>query len=277
MQNENYDETNKQDVTDLMEEISNYCYLIVSGKNGELIYPEFDSIITNVENVDIKTLNTGTAKVSYELGDKQYTEEVTYKVISSEDEHPDNSIIYLSSIDDDIIPLEKGTDILTLEWRLSYKTYNSNYNYIYIDEENCTGENAVISITGYDATKSGYQVITFTYRGMTSKQSIFVYDETVNPLTKVVTTGNVYKKTVDGVDSFDFSNVSFTLTYLNGTSETKTYDEVKDNITIVSELTIDKYENNDDVSIKYTYIFEGKEYDFYRVITYKTSSETTSE
>lgn len=276
LQNESFDATNTEHMADLIDEVEANCRLYYINKFGEAEYS--GAQITKVENFNVATAGNGTGKVTFKVADKEYVVEVTYKVVESDNQKPENEIWAVElDVEDKLSFVEQGTELTTLGWELECSKYlTSSRDYVEINDVNCTGDNKVVTISGYDKTKTGYQVVTFTYRGLSCKQSIFVYSDTVNPLVGFDVNNTTFltiKKSATAT-SVDYSTLEFTLTYASEKTESKEYSELNaDDISLVNAVAFDKYETGDKVIVKYNYKYEEKTYTFYDEVVVNVVNE----
>lgn len=161
---------------------------------GIVIQEDGSATMENLSVVDITGLNltdvgTGNAVITYETGKTTTTtRNITYTVVASRDDFPTYKIREMSVTGDDgafseINYITKGTELYNLNWRLDCKAYNSGGNKIVpIDETTCVSEGKVVTITNYDKNKIGLQIVTFTYKGVSSTAIVYVYDEADIPV-----------------------------------------------------------------------------------------------
>lgn len=255
----------------LLEYLNNYSKVMIADYlgNAELTYTN----ITKFANFDLSTTGEKTGTITYMSAGKEVNKEVTYTVLKDESDHPKNEITSYELYDSSKYTLKsvefiaKDTELYNLNWKFGYKAENSssNRNYEDINEENCTGDNKTVTISGYNKATAGYQLVSVEYRGKIYKQAVFVYDENNNPAFDADSAeGNSVKinKTNDGVKdvySLDCSNTKIVLYYANGTSETK-------NLTSNQAINLDdlkNYENDDTITFAYNYTYNEQTYTFY--------------
>lgn len=265
-----YDLTKAEQKQLLMEYFNNYSNVIITNADGSCDYEEVE--ITDVSGFNFSTVGEKTGTVKYFDGKKDVEKSVTYTIVEKTDDLPENQIATCKIVDGSnsefsVKYVEKGTEIYTLDWRYKYKTFSSgssssSYSTILINQDNCTGANKTITVSGYDKNKTGYQVVSFEYNDKACQQAIYVYDETNNPVTSITaadTASVIINKATDGTCTIDLSNAKIKLMHANG-------DEVMANLTSAQTfnlLELNTYATGDYISFAYKYQFANKTYTFY--------------
>ncbi len=266
-----FDLTDSTGKSDFIEELTESSYAFITDRLGnvEAASPE----IQDVSDFDLTTAGKKTGVIKYKSAGSVVEKQVTYTVVEAEEDLPcyqlknyelvnDNSTYEL----DDVTYVAANTELFSLGWRIKYNTFDSStYVYEQINEENCTGDAKVIDIVGYDKTKTGYQLITVKYKGIEIEQSIFVYSDTVNPVvyvyspygSKVVITAPAEGST--DVYTADYTNAKIKIVKADGTETEETVAKV--NAVNMDELK--NYENGDEITFAYQYVFDGVTYTFY--------------
>ncbi len=161
---------------------------------GIVIQEDGSATMENLPVVDITGLNltnvgTGNAVITYATGKTTTaTKNITYTVVASRDELPTYKVRELIVTGDygkysEVNYIVKGTELYNLEWRLECKANNSEGNKnIPLNEETCASDSKVVTITNYDKNKIGLQIVTFTYKGVSSTAIVYVYDEADIPV-----------------------------------------------------------------------------------------------
>lgn len=267
-----YDLTDATEKADFIKTLNSESEVLVANKYGFGRIDDAD--IKDIEGFDLTTAGEKVGTIKLQINNANITVSVTYTVVEDPSGLPDNQIEKIKVINDssssfDIDYIEKGTDIYSLGWQLSYETFNSSSKkYVDLDETNCTGNEKLVTITGYDKTKTGFQLVTFEYLGEKISQAVFVYDETVNPVIDIsyITDAKVVitKTTVDTQTTYsiDYTNAKINLIKADDS-------EVEQRLTAndtVELQDLSTYENEDDIYFAYNYKFGGKTFTFYVAI-----------
>lgn len=145
--------------------------------------------VVDITGLNLTNVGTGNAVVTYATGKTTTaTRNITYTVVASRDELPTYKVRELIVTGDygkysEVNYIVKGTELYNLDWRLECKAYNSEGNKdIPLNEETCASEGKVVTITNYDKNKTGLQIVTFTYEGISDTAIVYVYDEADIPV-----------------------------------------------------------------------------------------------
>ena len=226
--------------------------------------------IDSVSGINLAQAGTGNATLKYTVNDVEYELNVTYTVVETEDQLPQNRVTDVRVDFEALKFVEKGFDLYSLGLELEYATVTEKMSYntpIEINSANCTGESPVITVTGYDNTKTGYQEITFTYKGASCKIAVYVYDENDNPIVDVkVASGAklvITKTTVDTTTNYevDYSQAKLTEIKADGTESAEQTLSSANALNLKADLS--KYKNGDSVYFKYDVTNAGETYTFY--------------
>lgn len=219
-------------------------------------------MINDVEDFDLKTVGVRTGKIKYANATETVTKSVTYTVVETDADLPENQVTKCTLVDsageevEDVIAIEKNKDIYSLNLKLSYETYKGWGQSVTIIAETCEGTNSIITISGYDKSKTGYQVVSFTYGGQTCKQAFYVYDSTDNPVVAVNLSADAkvtITKTVSGTTTTYTPTVTGTLTETTiGGSEVATPVELTMEMAVNLMSDLSMYEGGDTVLFAYT-------------------------
>lgn len=259
------DLTNEESMASFADSISLDGMVVDEDGNLEMQKLKIDS----VTGINLAQAGTGNATLKFTLNEVEHELAVTYTVVETEDQLPENRVTKVKVDLEDLAFVEKDSDLYSLGLELEYETATNKMSYntpIEITSENCTGENPIITVTGYDKTKTGYQEITFTYKGVSCKIAVYVYDENDNPVVDVkVASGAklvITKTTADTTTyAVDYSQAKLTEVKADGTeSEEKTL-SAENALNLKTDLS--KYENGDSVYFKYDVTNAGKTYTFY--------------
>ncbi len=231
-------------------------YIVDANGNAQF---DKDFEIKSVEGVDTSKLGTGTFTIKYMNGTKEESKTVTYTVVATEDDLPENQVRSCTVgkvngtevVTQTLVSVKKGDDEL-YEAGLSYvyTTYGDNEkDAIAIVKESCEGDDAVLTIKGYDANKTGYQVISIAYLGKAYEQAIYVYDETDNPV--VSATLSAYATvTIDKTKAEPTITVSASVTpnKIDGSQGTAVTLTKNDAVNLKADLS--KYKDGDTIVFK---------------------------
>lgn len=144
-------------------------------------------------------------------------------------------------------------------YRLEYNTFgDSSSKYVDINETNCIGDNKIVTVTGYDTTKAGYQVVSFEYRGKVYKQAFFLYNETVDPIKSI---SKVYECRVEITRPENTVRIvipELTISRMSGATEkaTLTMDWA------INKKNLQDYKDGDQIMFAYKYNLDGREYSY---------------
>ena len=226
--------------------------------------------VDSVSGLNLAQVGTGNAILKYTVNEVEHELNVTYTVVETEDQLPQNRVTKVKVDSEDLAFVEKGFDLYSLGLELEYATATSTMSYntpIEITSENCTGENPLIVVTGYDNTKNGYQEITFTYKGASCKIAVYVYDEHDNPVVDVkVASGAklVITKTTTGTTTnyeLDYSQAKLSEVKADGTESAEKTLSSANALNLKTDLS--QYEDGDSVYFKYDVTNAGETYSFY--------------
>lgn len=253
--------TTDEGMAEFIEELEYSSEIIRADKFGDLESAEPE--IVEVTGFDLTAAGTRNGVIKYKSGDNTVQKTVSYTVVEKEDELPLEQLYsfelrYASEVN----YVAKGTKLYEKDWELGYTTFNSKYSnkYLNVNEENCVGENKVIDIIGYDETQTGVQTVTLKFRDEEIKCTVFVYDDTVNPVINAYITGNaVIDKNGDNY-TMDCSRLQFKLTKADGSVETITTVTQEQAVNLID---LKDYDEDDDIVFAYEYQFGGQTYTFY--------------
>lgn len=241
---------------------------------NEIGYGKFvDNSIKDVENFDLSKVGvgTGTIKLMNNKGEELISQQVTYTVVETKEELPENLAKTLEVLDENsddftIKFIQKNENLYDLNWKIEHNTFKDPdaVKNVLLNETNCTGDTKIVNITGYDKTKTGYQVVTIEYQGAEIQKAVFVYDETINPVISAsVKSGSkvVITKTVGTTTSYalDCTNVKITLKKADSTSTEVALQQSQ----IIELKELSNYRTDDEMIFGYDYKFNGKTYTFY--------------
>lgn len=264
-----FDLTDATAKADFIETLNSESEILVANKYGHGRIDDAD--IKDIEDFDLTTAGEKVGTIKLQINNANITVRVTYTVVEDKSCLPSNQIEEIKVINDssssfDIDYIAKDTDIYSLGWQLLYETFSSSSkNYVDLDETNCTGDEKIVTITGYDKTKTGFQLVTFEYLGEKISQAVFVYDETVNPVIDIsyITDAKVVitKTTVDTQTTYsiDYTNAKINLIKADGS-------EVEQRLTANETFELQdlsSYKNFDYIYFAYNYKFGGKTFTFY--------------
>ncbi len=266
-----FDLTDATGKSDFIEELTNSSYAVVIDRSGNVNVTS--PIIEDVTGFDLTAAGKKTGVIKYKSAGSVIEKQVTYTVVEAKEDWPRYQLKNYELVNDssayeldDIEYVAANTELYSLGWSIEYNTFaSSEYVYEQINEENCTGNAKVIDIVGYDKTKTGYQLITVKYKGVELKQAIFVYSDTVNPVVKVYRSNDskvVITAPAEGSNgeyTADYTNAKIKVKKADGTIEEKTVAKV--NAVNMDELK--NYENGDEITFAYEYVFDGVTYTFY--------------
>jgi len=216
--------------------------------------------ITEATGFDLSKLGTGTATLKYKNGTKDETRTVSYAVVEEENLPVKQITKYAVTTSEtdisstvDVVIIEKATGLTKLydeDLYFIYKTYEDSLYYkegtaVAINQTNCEGEDKVITITGFDGNKLGYQEISIAYRGKVYKQAVYVYDDT-NDLVVSVSLSSA-SVSIKGTEM----TVSGTLTPTTISGKTQTTVNLTKGMAINLKSDLSKYTTDDSIVFKY--------------------------
>ncbi len=186
LKNDAFDLTKAEDKAGLLETLSD---LSLAVKVDHLGYLEYSGVeIVDASGFNLATVGTRSGVIKYKSAGVTVEKTVTYTVIEDREvEHPlyQASEARYNSIFNEVTYVEKGTELYNRGWEITYELFtrhDSDNVKVSINEENCTGDTKIVDIIGYDKTKTGLQTVGIKFRGYEKKITVFVYDETVNPV-----------------------------------------------------------------------------------------------
>lgn len=263
----------KDEVIDLIDEESMASFANSISLQGFVVDEDgnIDMQILKVDSVsglNLAQVGTGNATLKYTVNEVEHELKVTYTVVETEDQLPQNRVTKVKVDSGNLAFVEKDFDLYSLGLELEYETSTTSYNTpIEITSENCTGENPLIVVTGYDNTKTGYQEITFTYKGASCKIAVYVYDENDNPVVDVkVASGAklVITKTTTGTTTnyeLDYSQAKIIEVKADNTESAEKTLSSANALNLKTDLS--QYEDGDSVYFKYDVTNAGETYSFY--------------
>lgn len=266
--------TNAADKTAFIEEIEDSSWMLSTDRFGGLNI-EYASL-EGISGFDLTTTGVRNGVITYKSNGANVEKEVTYKVVESDDELPENQLQEgelkkssgESSSSSDLKSVEyivAGTEIYELGWKFSYQTFDYDGATLPINEANCTGTDKIFTIEGYNKDATGYQVVTIQYLNKKCQQAVFVYNDTVNPVINAYTVSSskvvITKTTVEGVDNYeiDYSNAKIELKKANG----DTTQEVLTAAQTVDLGELKDYEGGDKILFAYNCNYGDYAYTYY--------------
>lgn len=270
IKNDAFDLTKAEDKAGLLETLSD---LSLAVKVDHLGYLEYSGVeIVDASGFDLATVGTRSGVIKYKSAGVTVEKTVTYTVIEDREvEHPlyQASEARYNSIFYDVEYVQKDAELYNLGWKITYELFTRNDSdnvTVSINEENCTGDTKIVDIIGYDKTKTGLQTVGIKFRGYEKKITVFVYDETVNP---VISMSLVSKSTGSTPEVLVKKNgESYTLDCSDLQFKTKKADGTYANVDVAATDAIETYalkdyEDGDYIYFVYKETFDGKEYCFY--------------
>lgn len=263
VKNEAFDISDQTIKSTFIEELEDVTYGIVTDYlgNGEL-----DNLdITDIEGFDLTTVGTKIATIKYMDKTTEVSKQVSYKVVESKDDVPMNQIkeFELTKYGNRVsglVYINQSESLYEKGYKLRYNTFGElSPKYIALTVENCTGDNKVVTVTGFDNAKTGYQVASFEYRGKTYKQAFFVFNESVDPIDQI-------RKPLDCKVQID--KTENTMTILNPTLTIEKKSGATETVTINKDWAINlnslqNYEDGDWIIFEYNYTFDGQPYTYW--------------
>ncbi|MDE7395903.1 MAG: hypothetical protein K2M95_07285 [Clostridiales bacterium] len=242
--------------------------------------------VTDISALQLATVGTRSTTLTYKNGSADATKVVTYTVVENDEDLPENGVRYIDSIGKDLgyyvsqidrLPLEKGSEIYEAGLVIQYQTYSrfNSSQEIEVNEENVTGDDAVITITGYNKNTVGAQIVTFTLKGKSTQLLVFVYDDNTNP---------VYNVEAQGVVMITKDGDNYTVSYENATAqEIKISEEYGEEVTFTAADAINlrsdlsTYKTGDTLIFKYVVTYGGNTYTIYVQFTVVVVPATPAE
>lgn len=260
--------TNAAEKAEFIEEIEDSSWMLSTDRFGGLNI-EYASL-EGISDFDLTTTGVRKGVITYKSNGANVEKEVTYKVVESDDELPENQLKSgeLQSSSDSLKSVEyiqAGKEIYELGWKFFYNLFDSSGASLPINEANCTGADKIFTIEGYNKDITGYQVVTIQYLNKKCQQAVFVYNDTVNPIINAYTVYDskvvITKTTVEGVDSYtiDYSNAKIELKKANG----DTTQEVLTAAQTVDLGELKDYESGDKILFAYNCSYGDYAYTYY--------------
>ncbi len=222
---------------------------------------EFDNLeITGVEGFDLTTAGSKTATIKYKNQTTEVSKQVSYIVVEDEEDLPRNQVKDFELYNNNkIIYLNQENSLYEQGYRLEYDTFgDGSSRYIDVNETNCTGDNKIVTVTGYDKTKAGYQVVSFEYRGKVYKQAFFLYNETIDPIESI---SKVYECRVEITrpeNTVRIVNPRLTINRISGA----TGEDTLNMDWAINMKNLQDYEDGDQILFEYKYNLDGREYSY---------------
>lgn len=244
---------------ELIDTLSEGTFAIITDYYGNA---EIDDLeITDIEGFDLTTVGSKTATIKYMNQTTETSKQVSYIVVEDEEDLPRNQVKdFELSNNNKIMYLKQEDSLYEQGYRLEYNTFGQNSSiYVDINEANCTGDNKIVTVTGYDKTKAGYQEISFEYRGKVYKQAFFIYNETVDPIESISTVAYECRVEITRPDnSVRIVNPGLRIKRISGATEeaTLTMDWA------INKKNLQDYEDGDNMLFEYKYELDGKEYSY---------------
>lgn len=267
---DSFDLTTEEGKTGFAAELFESGMIVVSDGEGGLTY--YEPATLDVTDFDLTKTGAKTSTLKWTVADKEFSVKVNYTVVADETGLPIEQIKEAYLLDtlgrlSDKVLVEKDTDFYGLNWSFKYATFDSDSGWTKLDlnETNCSGNKQVFEVTGYDKTKTGWQMVSVKFRDYEVKQAVFVYSDDCNPAmdTHVLDESKVVITATEGenpVYSLDCSNAKFKFNYADG-SQSEEITLTKDQILDLGELA--NYVNTDDITFAYEYKFDNVTYTFY--------------
>lgn len=216
--------------------------------------------ITDVEGFDLTTAGSKTATIKYKNQTTEVSKQVSYIVVEDEEDLPRNQVKdFKLSNNNKIIYLNQEASLYKQGYRLEYETFgDGSSKYISVNEINCTGDNKIVTVTGYDPTKAGCQVVSFEYRGKVYKQAFFLYNEIVDPIKSI---SKVYECRVEITRPGNTVRIVIPKLTINRMSGATDEDTLNMDWAI-NMKNLQDYENGDQILFEYKYNLDGREYSY---------------
>ncbi|MDE7395601.1 MAG: hypothetical protein K2M95_05750, partial [Clostridiales bacterium] len=238
--------------------------------------------VTDITAIQLATLGTRNTTITYNNGTADVTKDVTYTVVASDEDLPEEAIVRLSLNYKNkdivsVIGIAKGTQLyedsdFTLFYYKAEEPHQGRG--IVVNAANASGANAVITISGYDPNTTGLQTVTFTYKGQSVELLVFVYDETVNPIVKVEDSGVVTITKAGDTYTADYTNAKATAYKFGDNTGTEiTFTEAD----AINLRDLSTYEDEDEIVFKYQVQFGGHTYTFYVALEVEVVEATPAE
>ncbi len=214
--------------------------------------------LKNIVGLDLSEVGLQTVTLTFENAkDEEVTKTYSIYVYADKYDMPLNkptSISYGQYLEDSVLYIEKGTEFYA-DGYITYRTvqsgfgmmeYDSNEIPLNVSTTDVPQLNPLIQITGFDKTVLGFQEVTITFKGQSTKVMTYVWDAENNPVLSANIITDVYivaetdAQTGERVWTLD-DGVVLGLYYVNGSYQT--YENTETEQKLVLEITDENFEN----------------------------------